>query len=99
MNSAKEPEKEATRKNVELLLEGLDAAYRFQAHLWHFIKDPNYDFAAHGPEIVDAYQLYYLCDHEMHFVTSERKLRNKVSESPQGARILSFEEFSMLVGP
>jgi len=76
---------------VDLLLEGLDAAYGFQVHLWRFIRDPNYDFAAHGPEIVDAYQLYYLCDREMHFVTSERKLRNKVSESAQSTRILSFE--------
>jgi hypothetical protein len=91
--------KPETPDNERLVLERLDAAYRFDRVLFDFSVDPNYDFSKHGPEIVDAQQLYYLCDPEMFFVTSEKKLVNKLASSPQISQILTYEQFRDRVCP
>lgn len=79
--------------NLQITIDGLDAAYRFAAGLWAFIKNPRYDFHKHRAELVDAQQLYYLCDPTIWFVTNEaRRIRNKLSSSPQSNRIITFDE-------
>lgn len=90
--------KELTPDNLGLILERLDAAYRFDSCLWHFIKHPNYDFMRHTSELVDAQQLHYLCDPEMYFVTNEVKLRNRIASSPQSSRILTYDELCGTLG-
>jgi hypothetical protein len=84
--------KPMTSSNRDLILERCDAAYRFDKLLFELYKDPKYNPFRHGPEIVDAQQLYYLCDTEMLFITEEKSLKNKVIGSSQLPRILTFSE-------
>ena len=82
-----------TDANRTIVLQSCDAAFRFDRVLFDYCKDANYDFAKHGAEIVDAEQLYYLCDATVLFVTEEKKLRKRVSDSPQSHRIMTVDEF------
>jgi hypothetical protein len=85
-----------TRENLHLVLDRLDAAYRFESRLWSFIEQSNYNFSKHRSELVDSHQLTYLCDSEMCFATSDKRLKKTVAESPQCARILTYEELRQL---
>jgi hypothetical protein len=80
--------------NVKAVLERLDAACRFDRHLWQFIRNPDYNFSKHRGEIVDAQQLYYLCRSNIYFVTNDTRLKKAVSGSPQSRRILTYQDLA-----
>jgi hypothetical protein len=67
--------KPLSRPNVAIVLERLDAAYRFDRHLWQLIRNSEYDFSKHRGKIVDAQQLYYLCQPDIYFVTNDARLK------------------------
>jgi hypothetical protein len=79
-------------ENRNIVLNRLDAAYAFACSLWGFMRNESYDFRKHRTEIVDAQQLYYLCNSRLYFLTNERKLKTKIAKSAQGERILLFQE-------
>jgi hypothetical protein len=83
-----------TAPNVALVLDRLDAAYRFCRYLWQFIRNSDYDFAKHGTEIVDAQQLYYLCEPNLYFVTNDGRIKKAVFGSAQAQRILTYKELT-----
>ena len=78
------------------IIDRFDAAYCFDRHLWNFIKNPSYDFSKHATELVDAQQLYYLCDSEMHLATTDKRLKNVVRTSLQSNRILTYDDLSAI---
>jgi hypothetical protein len=78
--------------NVKLVLERLDAAYRFDSHLWGLIRNSAYDFSKHRGEMVDAQQLYYLCDSTIYFVTNDKRLKVAISKSSQSSRVLTYQD-------
>jgi hypothetical protein len=80
--------------NVTAVLERLDAAYQFDRYLWQFIRNPDYDFSKHRGEIVDAQQLYYLCQSNIYLVTNDARLKRAVSGSPQGRRVLTYQDLT-----
>lgn len=84
--------KEILDRDRGQILDRFDAAYCFDRHLWSFIQNPSYDFSKHATELVDAQQLYYLCDSEMHFATTDNRLKNVVRNSLQSNRILTYDE-------
>jgi hypothetical protein len=92
-------EQPVTDANRKIVLESCDAAFRFDRGFFDYCKDPKYDFSKHGAEIVDAQQLYYLCDATVLFVTEEKKIRKRVSDSPQAHRIMTADEFGRHATP
>jgi len=81
-----------TPENVGTLLQRLDAAYRFEERMWGFITSPNYNFAKHRSELVDAHQLTYLCDPGLYMVTSDQRLKKAIAGSPQSTRVVTYNE-------
>jgi len=89
--------KSVTTENVSTVLQRLDAAFRFEQRLWAFITSPNYNFHKHRSELVDAHQLTYLCDPDLYMVTSDKKLKKAIAESPQSKRVVTYNELAKLV--
>jgi hypothetical protein len=89
--------KPITPQNLDLVCEKVDAAYQFDSYLWRFLRNPDYDFSKHRGEIVDAQQLYYLCDSNVYFVTNDRRLKSAISRSPQVSRVLTYQELLAMV--
>lgn len=87
---------EFRRQNQALVAERTNAAYRFSLSLWRLAKDPRYNIAKYKSDLVDAQQLYYLCDDNLTFLTADTKIKNKVIDSPQASRILTLQEASVL---
>ena len=85
--------KETTPTNRALVLHKLDAAYRFDLSIWNHAKDPKYNLLKHRTDLVDAQQLYYLCNPEVHFLTTDARLRNRVLNSTQSGRIMTLNSF------
>jgi predicted nucleic acid-binding protein len=85
--------KETTLTNRLLVLEKLDAAYRFDVTIWVHAQHPKYNLDKHKTELVDAQQLYYLCNSDVHFLTADSRLRNRVLSSSQIDRILTLDGF------
>jgi hypothetical protein len=72
---------------------------QFDRHLWQFIRNPDYNFSKHRGEIVDAQQLYYLCQPNIYFVTNDTRLKEAVSDSPQGRRVMTYQELTEWLRP
>ena len=89
--------KPPTKDNISLVVQRLDAAYRFQARQWKFISNPQYDFEKHDSDLTDDMQLCYLCDPELYFVTTDKRLWNCTRGSTQSARVLGFSELQRLL--
>lgn len=89
--------KMAIPENVSIVLQRLDAAYRFERRLWGFITSSNYNFAKRRSELVDAHQLTYLCDPDLYMVTSDERLKKAITQSPQSARVVTYDELKKLV--
>ena len=73
----------------------MDAAYRYGVALSRFTNNPKYDFRR--PKNITAWgdtlQLLYLCDAQMHFLTSDNDFREYTKGSSQANRILNYKEF------
>ena len=61
---------------------------------WDLRKDKGYDFSKHASDLVDGQQLAYLAEASMHFITSDRKLKSRVADSPQSARVCSWRDLT-----
>lgn len=72
--------------------EALDGAYEYDKYLWHRARREKYDFAGHPGDWVDQQQLLYLCDKRMHFLTTERAIRDNCAKSSQSSRILLLHD-------
>jgi predicted nucleic acid-binding protein len=73
-----------------------DAAFRFSSSLWQLAKNPSYRIDKYKSDLVDAQQLYYLCDDHLVFLTTDTRLKNKIAGSPQADRVLTWEEAQRL---
>jgi hypothetical protein len=78
--------------SCQKLVIGLDAACTFTEVLCRQSKNPQFSFQKHRNNWGDMMQLYYLCDESMHFVTSDTRIRPKVSGSSQESRILLYDD-------
>jgi len=79
--------------DCEQLGGALDAAYCFSLSLSKFANDRGYDFKKRASDWGDTFQLFYLCDDSMHFLTKDADFRNRTRDSPQSCRILTYKEF------
>jgi hypothetical protein len=82
--------------NITKLQSSLGAAWRYELSRYELAKDPAYDFAKHDSDWLDGQLLYYLADPVIHFVTSDRRLKNRARGSSQANRILSFDELKAM---
>jgi hypothetical protein len=76
--------------DLKRLAVATDAAYHYEVVLNNLALAGGYDFAAreHAGDWIDSQLLLYLADPEMLLVTLDRKLRNRVQQSPEAARII-----------
>jgi hypothetical protein len=82
--------------NDQKVASALDAAYEFDVSLWELARTSNYDYAKHDTDWTDHQQLYYLCAADVHFVTSDKRLMQRISGSGQAARVMSFDALRSL---
>lgn len=90
---------EFRHRNRNLVSPNTDAAYRFSTSLWQLAKDPRYNIEKYKSDLVDAQQLYYLCDENLTFLTSDTRLKNKIVGSSQADRVLTFQDVRALLAP
>jgi hypothetical protein len=83
---------ETSAPNVARLLEGFDAARRYDFFLFALEKNHAYDFARHDSDWLDIMQLCYLADPFVHFITCDADMNLRTAGSPQANRILSFDQ-------
>ncbi len=83
----------ALPQDCEKMADDLDAAFRLHYSLSSMANDMGYDFNKHESDWGDLLQLFYLCDHSMHFLTWDADFRNRTKGSRQSARILLYPEF------
>jgi len=88
----KEYDEEFRLNHRDLVAVRTDAAYHFSVTLWRLAKDPRYNIHRYKSELVDAQQLYYLCDENLVFLTSDSRLKNKILMSTQANRVLTLDE-------
>ncbi len=75
------------------LLVGLDAAFRYRNELRRIVCTNPYNFDKHKGDWVDWQQLFYLCDPQIHLLTDDDGIKNRVGDSIQLDRILLFRTF------
>lgn len=81
-----------TVENRKRVFDSLNAQYFQIKHLFEMLKNQEFDVAKHSSDLVDNQHLSYLADPEMHFVTNDKKLRARISESAQGSRVWSWKD-------
>jgi|GEM_PF-5089160 len=81
--------------DCQKLVASLDAAYRYSLALSKFTNNKNYNFQKPGNITAwgDTFQLFYLCDEQMHFLTADKDFRDYVKGSPQANRVLLYKDF------
>jgi hypothetical protein len=79
--------------NVARVQSSLDAAWKYELSRYDLARDPAYDFSKHDSDWLDGQLLYYLADHVIHFVTSDKRIKRRARRSSQADRIMSFDEF------
>jgi hypothetical protein len=81
--------------DCQKLVVSLDAAYRYGVALSKFTNNANYDFQRPGNVTAwgDTLQLFYLCDDQMHFLTTDNDFREYTKGSSQARRILIYKDF------
>jgi hypothetical protein len=80
-------------EQAKRLLVGLDAAFRYRNELRRLVCTGPYNFDKHRGDWVDWQQLFYLCDPNIHLLTDDDGIRNRVGKSTQLNRILLLREF------
>ena len=73
--------------------DGLDAVYQFSKALSQMVRDRNYNFANHRSDWADLQQLHFLSSPSVHLLTDDGPLRDRVRNSQQRNRIISFRQF------
>ena len=83
------------QEDCRKLVASLDAAYRYSVALSKFTNNKNYNFQKQGNITAwgDIFQLFYLCDEQMHFLTADNDFRNYTDGSPQANRVLIYKDF------
>lgn len=81
---------EISDSNLRSVASGLDAMYHYQAAVFGLLQADGFDFSKHTSDLVDGQLLQYLCDPNLHFVTADKKMRNRTARSTQASRILDL---------
>jgi hypothetical protein len=74
------------------LASALEAAYALNEFLCDQAEHDEYDFAEHDSDWIDVHQLFYLADPTVHFLTADKRLRNRISRCVQAGRIVVFQD-------
>lgn len=74
------------------LATALEAAIALNSYLCDQAAEDGYDFARHDSDWIDVHQLFYLSDPNLHFLTRDTKLRNRISSCAQAERIILLDE-------
>ena len=70
------------------IIAALSAYHEFEHHkLFVAVKNPQYKPENHANDLLDAEQLIYLADPRLHFLTADGGYLNRITQSPQKARI------------
>ena len=73
----------------------LDAAYRFDCHIWKLVTTLNakYNFEKHRNDWTDLQQTMYLCDPAIHLITADKGIIHKVLGSHQADRVIYLFDY------
>jgi hypothetical protein len=82
-----------TRAEIDVIKSKLEIVYHLDVWLWSQITAGNKLKAAnHTTLVADSLQLYYLADPHHYFLTTDQKLKDRVSTSAQSSRILLWSD-------
>jgi hypothetical protein len=85
---------ELTAEKALKLGDALEAAREYQLALFELVrKDTGYKIDSHDSDWTDGQQLIYLCDSQMHLVTGDGGISQRIKVSGQRARILPIRQF------
>jgi hypothetical protein len=90
-NLLKELDSNPTAESVAKTVAGTAAAYCAGRFLWDKADDASatpYNFAKHHTDMIDEQMMYYLSDPEMHFVTQDSRVRDKLEGLPAQDRVM-----------
>lgn len=71
----------------------LDAAFALNRFLCRQARQNTYDFAEHDSDWVDIQQLFYLSAPDVHMVTTDKRLRERVGATHGASRIILLRDF------
>jgi hypothetical protein len=83
---------------IQGMIDRLDAAFTHRKFILRQALTTMYDFERDASAFNDLQQLFYLADPAFVFVTEDGRLRHAVMKSKQASRILSFAQFTVVVG-
>lgn len=81
-----------TDANRQAALQRIDAAITLSAHLCGLARTTDYKFEKHKGDWIDGQHLYYLADPELHIITMDKPLKDRIISSPQARTVLTPEE-------
>jgi hypothetical protein len=81
-----------TQTNRQVMLERIDAAITLASHLCELARTTDYKFEKHKGDWIDDQHLYYLADPEIHIITMDKPLKDRIKSSSQARRVLTPEE-------
>jgi hypothetical protein len=81
-----------TDSNRRTALERIDAVITLSAHLCELARTTDYKFEKHRGDWIDGQHLYYLADPDVHIITMDKPLKDRIKSSPQARRVLTPEE-------
>ena len=81
-----------TPENRKKFIDALLAAYQFEHWIIDAARNHNYNLDRNVSDLIDAQQLYYLCDPTVIFITNDTDHEKRLRGNPQRGRIKTFEE-------
>lgn len=82
-----------TRAEMDVIKSKLEIVYHLDLWLWKQITSGNkLNAANHTTLVADSLQLYYLADPYHYFLTTDQKLKDRVSTSAQSSRVLLWSD-------
>ena len=79
--------------DLEKIGAALDAAYEYDSFLFRVAPKYNFHADRNAGDWIDSQMLFYLADPQMHIVTCDTRLRERISKSPQAIRVHVIDEF------
>lgn len=83
----------AETAEVDSTMNKLDGSLDFANFVLREFLTRNYKLEKHSSDVFDHFQLRYLALDRFVIVTNDSDLSNRTSQSPQNARIVTFEQF------
>jgi hypothetical protein len=80
-------------EEIRRIDEHLDAVLTFAISIVREVLLRRYSFSKHDSDVYDFLQLHYLALDRFVFVTGDERLRNRLSLSTQGSRLLNFQAY------